>query len=129
LIEFGQQRFGKDRGWKAAFARELGLTPGGLELYTSGKQTPGNVLQSRLRGLDCDIEWLFTGESKRQERTEETELIDLLRQHGIRTTEQLLERLRENERLKRSLGVEAYSTLLEVAAVREKQTKYRRKRK
>jgi transcriptional regulator with XRE-family HTH domain len=63
LIEFGKSKFGGDFGWKAKFARALGMTLQGLNPYLQGSSIPGNKLQTRLRELGCDIEWLMTGKT------------------------------------------------------------------
>lgn len=47
----------------AEFSRRLELkTAQELYPYLNGKSLPGNKLQSKLRDLGCDIEWLMTGE-------------------------------------------------------------------
>lgn len=38
------------------------MSPQDLNRYLSGKAVPGNKIQTRLRKLGCDIEWLMTGE-------------------------------------------------------------------
>lgn len=43
------------------FARALEISPQQLNAYVSGQRIPGNAMQSRLRDLGCDIEWLMTG--------------------------------------------------------------------
>jgi repressor LexA len=48
----------------AAFGRALGLRPQELYRYLSGQIQPGNKLQSKLRDLGCDLEWLMTGKKK-----------------------------------------------------------------
>jgi hypothetical protein len=50
-------------GSLVSFARALGITQQTLNDYTSGRILPGNKMQSRLRSLGCDIEWLMTGPS------------------------------------------------------------------
>jgi repressor LexA len=60
LIEFGQSRFGNERGWRSRFAEALNVQPGHLQSYLMGK-TPGPELHIKLRALGCDIEWLMTG--------------------------------------------------------------------
>jgi transcriptional regulator with XRE-family HTH domain len=44
-----------------AFAESLGVSASQINDYLSGRRTPGNTMQSRLRDLGCDIEWLMTG--------------------------------------------------------------------
>jgi hypothetical protein len=59
LRKWGLEEFGSLVG----FARALGITQQTLNDYTSGRILPGNKMQSRLRSLGCDIEWLMTGPS------------------------------------------------------------------
>lgn len=44
-----------------AFAEALDVPQSTLSNYLAGDRTPGNKLQSKLRDLGCDIEWLMTG--------------------------------------------------------------------
>ena len=57
LREFGQGRYPS----MSAFAEALGVSPSQINNYLSGRRTPGNKMQSRLRDLGCNIEWLMTG--------------------------------------------------------------------
>lgn len=59
--EFGQQKFGSERGWMARFAEALAMDPGALRNYLIGDRIPGSRMQSKLREFGCDIEWLMTG--------------------------------------------------------------------
>ncbi len=60
LRYFAHMRFGSLK----ELAAHLGVTSSTLSQYTTGKSIPGNTMQSRLRDIGCDIEWLMTGESE-----------------------------------------------------------------
>ncbi|MBW7887417.1 MAG: hypothetical protein H3C35_03525 [Bacteroidetes bacterium] len=45
------------------FSKALDMSSQNLNKYLNGKQRPGALLQSKLRGLGCDIEWLMTGKT------------------------------------------------------------------
>jgi SOS-response transcriptional repressor LexA len=62
LRKFGESKFPS----MAQFARALRITPQDLNHYLMGNGKPGNKLQSRLRDLGCDIEWLMTGKEPEQ---------------------------------------------------------------
>jgi transcriptional regulator with XRE-family HTH domain len=62
LRAFGDSRFSS----MAEFARALEVTPTYLSHYLSGRARPGNVVQAKLRGLGCNLEWLMTGEKGEQ---------------------------------------------------------------
>jgi hypothetical protein len=57
LREWGIREFGS----LVNLARAIGISQQSLYDYTSGRTLPGNKMQSRLRGLGCEIEWLMTG--------------------------------------------------------------------
>jgi transcriptional regulator with XRE-family HTH domain len=57
LRHFAKTKFGST----SELARQMGLQPQALTAYLSNRTTPGNVTQSKLRELGCDIEWLMTG--------------------------------------------------------------------
>lgn len=59
LKKWGLEEFGS----LASFARALGISQQSLHDYTGGRTRPGNTMQSRLRELGCDVEWLMTGSS------------------------------------------------------------------
>jgi SOS-response transcriptional repressor LexA len=64
LLEIGQDGFGSKFGWKSKFARSLGMTPQQLNDYLSGRISIGAEMQSRLRGIDADVEYVMTGKKK-----------------------------------------------------------------
>ena len=47
-----------------------------------------------------------------------------MKEKGIKTVEELRERLEREETIKRLLGSDVYSAFLEIALVKEKQVKY-----
>jgi SOS-response transcriptional repressor LexA len=57
LRQFGEQRYPT----LVDFAEALGISSESLHQYLAGKSKPGNKLQTRLRSVGCDIEWLMTG--------------------------------------------------------------------
>jgi hypothetical protein len=59
LKKWGVEEFGS----LVSFARALGISHQSLHDYTSARTLPGNKMQSRLRELGCDVEWLMTGSS------------------------------------------------------------------
>ena len=52
-----------------------------------------------------------------------------MKEKGIKTVEELRERLEREETIKRLLGSDVYSAFLEIAIVKEKQIKYIPKKK
>lgn len=61
LLKVGQDKFGAEFGWKAKFARALGMTPQQLNDYFSGRISIGTEMQERLRKIEVDVEWVMTG--------------------------------------------------------------------
>jgi transcriptional regulator with XRE-family HTH domain len=59
LRDWGVSRFGS----VTKFAEKLGISPENLSPYLNGKRRPGNKMQDRLRALECDLNYLFTGET------------------------------------------------------------------
>lgn len=57
LREFGEKHFAD----RHAFADALDVSYESLTNYITGRATPGNKMQAKLRSLGCDIEWLMTG--------------------------------------------------------------------
>jgi repressor LexA len=62
LREAGIARYGT----LAEFARALDMKPQSLNDYLSGKSLPGNKLQTRLRELDIDAEFIMTGKTREE---------------------------------------------------------------
>jgi transcriptional regulator with XRE-family HTH domain len=60
LRQFGEKEFKS----MADFARALGIRPQNLNAYLSGRRTPGNKLEEKLRGMKCDMIWLQHGKSR-----------------------------------------------------------------
>ena len=73
LKKWGVEEFGA----LVSFARALGISQQSLHDYTSGRTMPGNKMQSRLRSLGCDIEWLMTG-SPRNAMTRRTAIPNVM---------------------------------------------------
>ena len=71
LREFGLSKFTS----MAEFARALDLPPQSLNSYLSGNFMPGNKMQSKLRELGCDIEWLMTGKKGAEGKGKKPEAI------------------------------------------------------
>ena len=63
IIEWGQSRFGRSRGWFAKFAKAMEMTPQSLISYTKNHRLPGARIQGKLRKLGADVEWIMTGVS------------------------------------------------------------------
>jgi transcriptional regulator with XRE-family HTH domain len=61
LRSFGEGKYMFVHGWQKQFAHELETSAQTLSLYLRGDRIPGNKVQTRLRRLGCDIEWLMTG--------------------------------------------------------------------
>jgi|SRR3989339_943042 len=130
--EFGQARFGTAWGWMTRYAEALEMDPGALRNYLVGDRVPGNKMQAKLRELGCDLKWLMTGEKEEKPTlsADDQQMLELLRDRGIRTAADLDQCISDREKLKRALGPVAYQTFVETAvAVGEKQARFRGKRK
>ena len=64
LRQFAVDRFGT----VAHLERELKLAKNALSQYVTGRNTPGPLLQEKLRHVGCDIEWIATGKKPHQEK-------------------------------------------------------------
>ncbi len=73
LAEFGKKKFGDVWGWQTRLAEALGISASSMRHYLSGIRQPGNEMQSRLRDIGCDIEWLMYGEKKGEEGKQDPE--------------------------------------------------------
>jgi len=62
LRSWGENKYGK----MSVFAETLSVTPQHLDAYLSGRQKPGNKMQSQLRELGCNIAWLIYGETEEE---------------------------------------------------------------
>jgi len=58
-------------GGPSALAEKLQISPQQLNDYLTGRRTPGNKMQDRLRTLGCDIEWLMMGTRSGASKTRE----------------------------------------------------------
>ncbi len=63
FIEFGQQLFGSEHGWKSRYAEALKISDKQLSNILSQRSPVGPAIRERLRFLGCDIDWLLTGKS------------------------------------------------------------------
>lgn len=62
-------------GSTRALAKAIGLREQALYDYVNGVTKPGAKMQNRLRGVNCDIEWLMTGkDSTTSMQTKESNL-------------------------------------------------------
>jgi len=68
---------GKQYGSVNAFALALDVSQPSASQYLNGARVPGNKMQSRLRDLGCDIEWLMTGVSNKDYVPPEIELVSI----------------------------------------------------
>ena len=50
----------------AELGRRLGMRPQNLQIYFEGRSYPGGQVLGRLSELGCDIDWLITGEVRRE---------------------------------------------------------------
>ncbi|HWP81833.1 MAG TPA: helix-turn-helix transcriptional regulator [Bacteroidota bacterium] len=121
LKQFGQSKFGKERGWKKRFAGGLGISVQHLNRYLSGASEPGNKMYLRLVDLGCDIEWLLTGGSKEKismRSQQDNELLNELKKAGISSVDQL----------RGLLNPEQLAEDIATSVVREIRSKYMPKR-
>ena len=91
FLEFGQSLYGKEHGWKKRFAEALEMSPQALQTLIS-RESIGGIIQSRLRELGADVDYIMTGEEKKQARhctPNDEELLKRLGEMGIKTVDQL----------------------------------------
>ncbi len=76
LEYFAKVKFGS----KTAMAKALGILPQSLTAYYQNKTKPGLALQTKLRAIGCDVEWLITGKEPYQRSVESnvTDFVKLL---------------------------------------------------
>jgi hypothetical protein len=67
IVEWGQSRYGSDRGWLTRCAADLEMDPSSLQKYIRNERRPGVDFQAKLRALGCDIEWLMTGKKREED--------------------------------------------------------------
>lgn len=91
---------------QADFARALGIVPQNITPYLKGERSPGAKMQSKLRDLGCDIEWLMTGKTAKEYKTQE-ENAELLR---LREENEMLRA--DRDALARTLAPETVRAIL-----------------
>ncbi|MGA7161470.1 MAG: hypothetical protein WBZ48_10740 [Bacteroidota bacterium] len=123
LREEALARFGSIK----AFAEAVQKNQQYLNVYLSGINSPGPKVRSLLVKAGLDVAYIMSGR-RGKEPTNETrqtnQVLQLMKEKGIRTVEELRERLDRDETIQRLLGSDVYSAFLEIATVKEKQIKY-----
>ena len=61
---------------QAELARALGVKPQTLTQYLNGKNLPGNTIQTKLRKLGVDVEFLMTGRHRSQSKLSPILVVD-----------------------------------------------------
>ncbi len=103
-----------------------------LNVYLAGINSPGPKVRRLLEKAGLDVAYIMSGRRGKEvtsEPHETNQVLQLMKEKGIRTVEELRERLEREETIKRLLGSDVYSAFLEIAVVKEKQTKYSPKKK
>jgi hypothetical protein len=103
-----------------------------LNVYLAGINSPGPKVRRLLEKAGLDVAYIMSGRRGKEvtsEPHETNQVLQLMKEKGIRTVEELRERLEREETIKRLLGSDVYSAFLEIAVVKEKQTKYSTKKK
>jgi transcriptional regulator with XRE-family HTH domain len=114
-----------------ALADAIGKTQQYLNVYLSGINAPGPKFRELLRKAGLDVAYIITGRREGAATAQEgmaQKIYQLMEEKGIKSVDELRERLENEEALKDTLGPDVYSTFLRVAAVREKQAKYKSKK-
>jgi transcriptional regulator with XRE-family HTH domain len=70
LTKFGVGLCGDNRGWKTSFAEKLKMKPQQLQNILSGKAAVGEKIQSNLRDLGADVDYILTGRKKEEPASE-----------------------------------------------------------
>ncbi|MGA9406493.1 MAG: hypothetical protein WBW71_05095 [Bacteroidota bacterium] len=126
LREEALARFGSIK----AFAEAVQKNQQYLNVYLSGINSPGPKVRRLLEKAGLDVAYIMSGRRGKEVANESTDqLLQLMKEKGIRTVEELRERLEREETIKRLLGSDVYSAFLEIAVVKEKQIKYTPKKK
>lgn len=126
LREEALARFGSIK----AFAEAVQKNQQYLNVYLSGINSPGPKVRRLLEKAGLDVAYIMSGRRGKEVANESTDqLLQLMKEKGIRTVEELRERLEREETIKRLLGSNVYSAFLEIAVVKEKQIKYTPKKK
>ena len=126
LREEALARFGSIK----AFAEAVQKNQQYLNVYLSGVNSPGPKVRRLLEKAGLDVAYIMSGRKGKEVTNESTsQVLQLMKEKGIRTVEELRERLEREETIKRLLGSDVYSAFLEIAVVKEKQIKYISKKK
>jgi hypothetical protein len=115
-----------------ALADAVEKTPQYLNVYLSGINAPGPKVRRLLQKAGLDVAYIMTGrrgESAAGSEDETNKVLEVMREKGIKTVEELRGRLEREEMVRRLLGADAYSAFIEAAVVREKQAQYEGKKK
>ena len=96
LNKFAVEKYGGKHGYKTLFAKDLGVERETLSKFFNDKLPLSTIMQSKLRELGCDIEWLLTGKRKVWVNGQEIEVID----------RNVVEEQAENDELVRKLEAE-----------------------
>jgi transcriptional regulator with XRE-family HTH domain len=59
--EFGKKLCGSQHGWKKKFADRLGVKPTQITSMLNGNDPIGGTMQTRLRDLGADVDYIMTG--------------------------------------------------------------------
>jgi len=132
IILFAHEKVGSEWGWQKRFAEFIGISAPQLNNILAARAPVGPAIRERLVKKGCNGEWLTTGEAKESPTVsrDDQQMLELLRDRGIRTAADLDQCISDREKLKRALGPVAYQTFVETAvAVGEKQARFRGKRK
>jgi len=103
-----------------------------LNVYLSGINSPGPKFRRLLEKAGLDVAYIMSGRREKDAADgsrDMLQILQLMKDKGIRTVEELRERLERDEMMKRILGADVYSAFLEIVAVKEKQIKYAPRKK
>jgi hypothetical protein len=128
LREEALARFGSIKAFSDAVQKNQQY----LNVYLAGINSPGPKVRRLLEKAGLDVAYIMSGRRGKEvpnESHETHQVLQLMKEKGIRTVEELRERLEREETIKRLLGSEVYSAFLEIALVKEKQIKYLPKKK
>ena len=128
LREEALARFGSIK----AFGEAVQKNQQYLNVYLSGINSPGPKVRRLLEKAGLDVAYIMSGRRGKEVTNESREIhqvLQLMKEKGIKTVEELRERLEREETIKRLLGSDVYSAFLEIAIVKEKQIKYIPKKK
>jgi len=115
-----------------AFAEAVEKTPQYLNVYLSGINAPGPKVRRLLEKVGLDVAYIMSGRRGKErgaDMVESDRIFALMKEKGIKTAEELRERLDREETILRLLGSDVYSAFLEAATLKEKHIKYEPKKK